>query len=226
VSINLSTTSQQNTLGAGLDTLNSIENVIGSAQNDTLTGSTGANSLDGGNGNDFLSGLAGNDTLAGGSGLGDTVTYATATNGAGVVVTLAAGAATVLDAHAVGEIDTLSGIENIIGSNYNDSITGDTSDNSFEGGIGADTIHGGDGNDTITDASASLNFLVNGSFELPASPGTYSGGSTTLTGWTVTGLSIDHLGSGWQAADGTYLVDLSGTSGANSAGGLTQTIST
>ena len=57
VSVNLATTSAQNTGGAGTDTLSGFENLTGSAFNDTLTGNSGAN---------VLSGLAGNDTLNGG----------------------------------------------------------------------------------------------------------------------------------------------------------------
>ena len=73
VTVNLSTAGAQNTLNAGTDTLSGIENIIGSAFNDTLTGTTGANVMDGGAGNDSLSGLAGADTLVGGAG-NDTLT--------------------------------------------------------------------------------------------------------------------------------------------------------
>ena len=69
VSVNLNLGTQaQNTLGAGTDTLRSIENLSGSAGNDTLTGSTAVNALTGGEGDDSLSGLGGNDTLDGGAG--------------------------------------------------------------------------------------------------------------------------------------------------------------
>ncbi len=50
------------------DTYVGIENVDGSAFDDSMVGSTAANVLRGGGGNDFLSGEAGNDTLDGGSG--------------------------------------------------------------------------------------------------------------------------------------------------------------
>jgi hemolysin type calcium-binding protein len=50
------------------DRLISIENVVGSAFDDTLAGSSLANRLDGGNGDDVLIGRAGNDTLTGGDG--------------------------------------------------------------------------------------------------------------------------------------------------------------
>jgi Ca2+-binding RTX toxin-like protein len=50
------------------DSYSGIENVLGSAQADTLTGDTGANSLWGMNGNDVLTGGAGADVLKGGTG--------------------------------------------------------------------------------------------------------------------------------------------------------------
>lgn len=68
VAVNLGLAAQQNTLGAGLDTLMSVERLIGSNFNDALTGNTLANLLQGGLGNDALSGGAGNDILEGGAG--------------------------------------------------------------------------------------------------------------------------------------------------------------
>lgn len=50
------------------DTLVTIENVTGSAHDDTLTGSNGVNVLDGGRGHDTLDGGLGGDTLIGRSG--------------------------------------------------------------------------------------------------------------------------------------------------------------
>jgi len=58
----------QNTGGAGIDTLPSIENLIGTSFNDILTGNAGANRLVGGNGDDTLNGGDGNDTLVAGFG--------------------------------------------------------------------------------------------------------------------------------------------------------------
>ncbi len=68
VTVNLGSSSSQNTVGAGLDTLGLIEHVTGSAFNDTLTGSGSANRISGEGGNDTLNGAAGADTLAGGAG--------------------------------------------------------------------------------------------------------------------------------------------------------------
>jgi Ca2+-binding RTX toxin-like protein len=50
------------------DALNSIENLIGSATIDLLTGNSGDNHISGGSGNDVLDGGTGNDTLTGGPG--------------------------------------------------------------------------------------------------------------------------------------------------------------
>ncbi len=68
VTVNLSLTTAQNTVGAGTDLLQGIENLTGSSFNDSLTGNSGNNVLTGGSGNDTLSGGNGNDTLIGGSG--------------------------------------------------------------------------------------------------------------------------------------------------------------
>jgi Ca2+-binding RTX toxin-like protein len=68
VTVNLETTAAQNTGGAGSDTLLHFQNLIGSAFNDTLTGTTGANTITGGAGNDTIKGGGGADFLAGGLG--------------------------------------------------------------------------------------------------------------------------------------------------------------
>jgi choice-of-anchor C domain-containing protein len=58
--------------------------------------------------------------------------------------------------------------------------------------------------------------VLNGSFEegnyVPNSSGfeTLINGNTDITGWTVTGLSIDWIGSYWQAADLSKSLDLAG----------------
>ena len=134
----------QNTVGAGVDTLTGIENLIGSAFNDTLTGDAGNNVLTGGAGNDMLLGGAGDDTLDGGAGTADTASYATA--GSGVTVSLAI--AGPQDTVGAG-VDTLIGIERLIGSSSNDTLTGDGLANRIDGGAGDDTIDGGAGNDIL-----------------------------------------------------------------------------
>eukprot|EP00434_Breviolum_minutum_P046697 symbB.v1.2.042658.t1/scaffold10669.1/size1553/1 len=70
------------------DTFISIENLYGSAHNDTLIGDAGVNVLSGHSGNDTLVGGAGADTLDGGDGI-DTASYAGSS--AGVLVSLLGG---------------------------------------------------------------------------------------------------------------------------------------
>ena len=118
------------------------------ADNDSLgglidnVGLVGNDILDGGAGNDTLIGDAGNDTLIGGSGI-DTADYSTAT--AAVTVNLSMTGAQNTGAGT----DTLSGIENLTGSGYNDTLTGDANANVISGGAGNDTIAGGAGADTL-----------------------------------------------------------------------------
>lgn len=54
--------------GMGKDEVTSVEGVIGSRFDDSITGSKEANVLDGGEGNDVIRGLGGADTLTGGAG--------------------------------------------------------------------------------------------------------------------------------------------------------------
>ncbi|QNM83498.1 calcium-binding protein [Sphingomonas sabuli] len=149
VDVDLRITSGQNTEGAGTDTLIAIEQVSGSAFGDRLVGNDSNNTLFGSGGDDVLIGGLGNDALNGGYGI-DTVDYRSATASISMVggnVTGGAGS------------DTLSSIENIIGSNYNDTIEGTSTDNvlrgedgsdTIRGGLGDDILDGGEGNDTVS----------------------------------------------------------------------------
>jgi choice-of-anchor C domain-containing protein len=74
---------------------------------------------------------------------------------------------------------------------------------------------------------ASADLILNGSFEQASvDPGssfvTLAGGSAAITGWTVTGDSVDYIGGYWQPSDGARSLDLSG----NNAGGIQQILST
>jgi len=150
--------------GSNSDTLMNIENVYGASDKDTLTGNSDANILDGradadtlsgmggadtligGNGDDTLIGGAGNDTLWGGtdathdSGI-DTADYSGSSS---IYVDLANG--TVND--GLGGIDTLAGIEVVLGSGYNDVMIGSSNADTLIGNGGNDTFFAGGGGDS------------------------------------------------------------------------------
>ncbi len=140
--------------GTLTDTLVNIENVIGSNGNDVITGDGFDNNLFGGAGDDLLDGSFGFDYLDGGDG-NDTATYAFYFGG--INANLQTG---VVSFPGTGDrTDTLVNIENVIGSNGNDTIIGDGFDNNLFGGAGDDLLDGsfgfdyldgGDGNDTVT----------------------------------------------------------------------------
>ncbi|QIG96265.1 MULTISPECIES: beta strand repeat-containing protein [unclassified Bradyrhizobium] len=120
-----------NTGDAAGDTYTSIEGIIGSAFNDTLTGDGGDNNLRGGAGADVLDGGAGNDVAE----------YVNAT--VGVLASLANPASNTGEAAG----DTYTSIEGLRGSNFNDTLIGDGGDNLLDGIGGADSLVGGLGND-------------------------------------------------------------------------------
>ncbi|AZD14495.1 retention module-containing protein [Pseudomonas chlororaphis] len=111
--------------------------------NDVLIAGSGNNTLHGDAGNDLLFGGQGNDLLDGGTG-NDTASYAHAS--AGVTVDLS-----LLGAQNTGGAgtDTLTAIENLVGSNYNDTLTGDNNANIITGGLGNDVLNGGGGDDLL-----------------------------------------------------------------------------
>ena len=139
------------------DKIASIENVTGSKFNDVLTGDASTNTLDGGLGNDVLVGGAGADKLIGGDGV-DTADYSASTSA--VTVNLELGTGKGGDA----EGDTLSGIENLIGSKFNDVLVGNGSVNLIDGGDGNDTITGGSNNDQLLGGAGDDLFLVEWSY--------------------------------------------------------------
>lgn len=164
---------------------NSGANTInGGAGNDTLRGGAGNDQLDGQWGDDILDGGAGNDTLKGYDG-NDTASYATAT--AGVTVSLA-----VTTAQATGGsgTDTLSDIENLVGSSKNDKLTGSTGNNTIEGGAGNDVLNGLGGFDWVSYSSAKAGVTV--SLAVTTLQDTLGAGSDTLSNFeAILGSAFD-----------------------------------
>jgi len=68
--------------------------------------------------------------------------------------------------------------------------------------------------------------FVNGSFEAGAPAGSFStvsgGNNSSISGWTVTGNSVDYIGNYWTAQDASRSVDLNGAA----QGGIQQTFDT
>ena len=111
-----------------------IEHLIGSRYEDNLTGDDGDNVIEGGPDNDVIDGGAGSDTAS----------YRSSNRG----VTINLNSNPQVGGHAAG--DTLTNIENVIGSAHADMLTGDGNDNVIEGGGGGDTLDGGEGTDTLS----------------------------------------------------------------------------
>jgi Ca2+-binding RTX toxin-like protein len=171
VTVHLWTTAAQNTGPAGMDTLSGFENAVGGDYNDYILGTPHDNKLDGGMGDDQLFGLGGTDTLIGGAGndrilggAGDDVLIGGAGNDTLVgddgidtasyqddtaAVTVDLSLTTVQNTGGSGNDRLLSGIENLIGSSFGDTLAGDGGDNRIEGGGGSDFIAGGVGVDFL-----------------------------------------------------------------------------
>ena len=148
MTVNLSVTAPQNTIGAGTDTISNFEAVRGSAYNDTLTG----------NGNSVLEGGPGADQLIGQPNGSDTASYVHAM--ASVTVNLLNPGLNAGDAAG----DTFVFISNVQGSQFNDTLIGDNNNNVLNGwgtrdnggdiltgNGGADTFVFGGGRVTVTD---------------------------------------------------------------------------
>ncbi len=156
--------------------------VYGNAKANRLFGTGAADSIFGLGGNDFLDGKGGNDILDGGSGndrvygaLGDDLlrlsTGADLLNGCAgtdtlqahsnlydLVVDLQAGTATYEDNDAGSQSSSLSGIENVTGSDAADSLFGNAARNTLRSADGDDILSGRDGDDLLEGGSGDDRF--------------------------------------------------------------------
>ncbi len=126
------------------DTFSGIENLLGSAFNDVLSGDGKANLISGGAGADTLNGESGSDTV---SYLGSS---------AAVFVNLQQDSVFGGDA----EGDDISSFENAIGSVFNDTLIGTTGGNTFQGNEGADLLDGAEGIDTVSYSDSTAGVFV------------------------------------------------------------------
>ena len=196
-----------NTGDAAGDSYVSIENLIGSAFDDSLTGNAGANVLTGGAGGDALNGMDGIDTAS----------YAGAT--AGVVASLAVPAWNTGDAAG----DSYLSIENLTGTLFSDTLVGDgganalsglDGDDVLRGRAGADVLNGGAGTDTAIYSDATAGVVA--SLTSPAGNTGDAAGDTYLSIENLIGSGFnDVLTGNGPAGSGSGVNLLSGLSGSD-----------
>lgn len=175
----------------GSDTLTGVENVTGGSGADSITGDANANVLRGGGGSDQVNGGAGNDTLAAASGDGndsydggaDNDTYDLSATSTAATVNLLAGTA---GSSQTGS-DTLTGIENVTGTNAGDNITGDGNANMLSGLGGNDTLNGGAGADTLIGGAGADNLNGGADADLFVFSATGDSGTNSVTRDVISG---------------------------------------
>ncbi|MCY2983755.1 MAG: Ig-like domain-containing protein, partial [Planctomycetota bacterium] len=216
------------------DTYSSVENIIGSSNNDYVYGAATGSDAKLGDGNDIfdnnqtriardtVDGGAGNDTIW--TGKGDDLLI----GGLG-------------DDKLFGEEDNdilLGGAGNdqLLGGSGNDTLNGGSGADYVEGGDGNDTVKGGSGNDQIeggsgddiligdNDASDASNIALDGNF---ANTGVIDGFQTrsagsTFSNWKVESGTVDVIGNYWEANGAAGSIDLDGVS----PGAISQSIVT
>jgi Ca2+-binding RTX toxin-like protein/GH24 family phage-related lysozyme (muramidase) len=228
VNVNLATNINSGGDAEG-DSIAGVNNLTGSDFDDILTGNLSANIISGGAGNDIIEGGAGADSIDGGAGT-DTVSYAGYYNyyKLGLTVDLnLVGTAQAGYGDANGDI--LSGIENLTGSIYNDTLTGNSGNNILTGGGGSDNYIFGlnFGQDNINNISAT---------------GTTASGKVSFGAGIASGnlwfqkvgsdLEVDELGtgnsitiSGWYGANASAQVASFTASGLKLDGQIAQLVS-
>ena len=172
------------------------------------------NIVNAGDGDDTIHGAAGADIIDGGSGTRDRVVYDLSNDA--VSVNLATGQGDMGFARG----DTYTNIEDVFGSDYDDTLIGDANNNVLSGGRGNDTLQGGNGNDTLVGGGgadslfggagndllrldwSSINYRLDGG----AGTDTINLGGTSNA--TLSGSSFSNLLSNAE------FLDFSGTSGA------------
>lgn len=155
--------------GGGTDTLAGIENLTGSPGEDRIVGNASDNVIDGGDGI-------------------DTIDFSAAS---AINVDLRVGS-------AVGEgTDSLSSIENVIGSPFEDHIVGGGGGNRLDGGPGDDKIDGGGGDDALIGGEGSDTVSFQSATE---------GVTVSLKKGTAEGAGADTL-EGFENAVGTLKAD-------------------
>ena len=126
-----------------VDAGDGVDTVATGAGNDILGGSVGIDDLNGNAGFDEFDGGAGADLMDGGPDT-DTLTYGNRATSVSVDLDGVADDGNANDGNA----DAPTNIENLIGTDFDDTLTGDGDDNELRGGPGPDLLDGEGGFDT------------------------------------------------------------------------------
>lgn len=205
---------------AALDTLISIEGVIGTSGNDEIFGNSAGNTIDGGAGFDVLNGRAGDDRLLGGA------SFDFADGGEGNDQLFGGDDSDVLFGGAGNDFargdagndglaggigsDTLAGgpgLDRLVGGADGDLLSGNGDGDQMRGGAGQDTLLGGAGNDVMTGEEGDdviSGGLGNDRIASGQGNDVIDGGANTDT------VSYQHFRP--TAAAGSVFIDLDGTS--------------
>ena len=115
-----------------------IENLIGTSEDDRLTGNGENNTIEGGDGADVLDGTTGGT---------NTVSYENSDRRVNIDLSVGDSAGRASGGHAQG--DDIDNFQNITGSAHDDNLTGDSDPNTIKGLAGDDEIFGLAGADTV-----------------------------------------------------------------------------
>lgn len=191
VTVNLATGSATDSYG-DTDTLAGIENVEGTSLDDTIYGDGLVNDLQGNAGDDVLSGGEGNDVIDGGADE-DTIDYSSSVESGGGAITIDLSSSTNNATDTFGDTDSVTNVENVIGTSLDDTMTGSSADNTLTGGGGDDTFYASTGDDTILGQGGTGDIVdyttfggyVSGGFIVSSNSGTIiksTGGTDSISG--------------------------------------------
>ena len=211
ITVSLASSAAQNTVGAGTDTIVSLENLVGGTGADTLGGDGNANAISGNSGNDTITGDGGSDAIDGDLGT-DTVDYSSLSAPVTVVLAPATGLVPGSSTGAAGS-DSLLGIENVEGGGGDDVLTGELGSNVLTGHGGNDTLAGLDGNDTL-DGRAGLDTL-----DYSAAGSGVTVNLATAAAQVTLGAGSDTIASAENVTGSAFADTLTGTSIANTLAG-------
>lgn len=177
---------------------------LGTAGNDTLDGTANADILRGLAGEDVLNGFGGNDVLVGGPGadrlFGGEGRDAASYDSSASAVTVNLSNRTGSGGDAAG--DRYDGIEDLIGSDFDDVLIGSGGDNRIWGGDGNDIIRTGSGADSLYGEGGDDTFILEYSPLLAVADGgagfdtVQAGRDGTIIRWTSAFTGIEKVDGG------------------------------